>query len=851
MRDEWNPHFSLALLAKLALVAALPLLLTACESDEEKLAGFYSQAEAYAEEEKFQEAVIEYKNVLKINPNHADAHYALAKAYMSLGRARDAYWEMSETVRLDPSNIEAALSFGALSLVARDGEQALAMGDLAIENEPENHQGYILRGKALQLLKRDLEAEPDYLKAVEIDDDPDTIGTVAAYYASLEDGREKAEPWFWKAVELYPDNYRAHSLLAQFLMRDPARGEEAEQMFRAALETKPDNEDRVEDGYANLARFYFDRNRTEDGEATLRAGAERLPESTMLRFMLATFYRVEGNYEAAESVLRKTTQIDPEDPTPFLVLSSFLGGLERLEDALEAADSALAVAPDNTDARLRRAEILVDLGFHAANAEAIQRGTELSVLAADEPQIREGLEIVEAILAETPFQPQAEFVRGKAYLARGDRERGIESFRAASEGRPDWAQAHFALGSALAAVGEASMARVQVARALELDPGMHQARRVLATIHQTLGEHEYAIEQANRFMQINPDDNAMRVLVAQSLIKLGRREAALKELNKVPADQRDAGVEFALGRVLANLGQPEVARGHLLRVLEASPNNQKVLRSLFRLDQIPGGGMLKTYPETRALIVAAAEAEPEDGDLAQLLGMVQFTDGDLEAAEKSFVRATELAPDNIEAHQQLARFYSLTGRTDETIATYERAVAVRPESASLHHFLALLYEAQGEVDKAQASYENAIKYDDNHAFAKNNLAYLLADTGRDLDRALDLAQDAKALLPNDANAADTLGWVLFKRGVNGAAVGYLKESVDNADIDDPALGVMRHHLAQAYEADGSPDKAAEVLQAAIDDLEARQRAERAAGRDPISPPWESDVRNMLQRLGAS
>ncbi|MFT5696074.1 MAG: Tfp pilus assembly protein PilF, partial [Myxococcota bacterium] len=116
----------------------------ACQSDEEKLGDFLDKGLAYEVEDKHQEAVIEFKNVLKIDPNHADAHYQLAKAYMELGRARDAYWEMSETVRLDPSNTEAALSFGALSLVAGDPEQALAMGKLAMEGEPDNHQGYIL-----------------------------------------------------------------------------------------------------------------------------------------------------------------------------------------------------------------------------------------------------------------------------------------------------------------------------------------------------------------------------------------------------------------------------------------------------------------------------------------------------------------------------------------------------------------------------------------------------------------------------------------------------------------------------------------------------------------------------------
>ena len=62
--------------------------------------------------------------------------------------------------------------------------------------------------------------------------------------------------------------------------------------------------------------------------------------------------------------------------------------------------------------------------------------------------------------------------------------------------------------------------------------------------------------------------------------------------------------------------------------------------------------------------------------------------------------------------------------------------------------------------------------------------------------------------------------------------------------------MIRHHLAQAYEADGNTKRAAEVLRASIDDLEQRNKAERAQGRDPLSPPWESEVRSMLDRLSA-
>ena len=64
--------------------------------------------DAYLEEEAYAEAVIEYKNVLQIDPNDAVAHFGLARAYLALGGGR-ARWELQETIRLDPTHDEARL----------------------------------------------------------------------------------------------------------------------------------------------------------------------------------------------------------------------------------------------------------------------------------------------------------------------------------------------------------------------------------------------------------------------------------------------------------------------------------------------------------------------------------------------------------------------------------------------------------------------------------------------------------------------------------------------------------------------------------------------------------------------
>ena len=154
----------------------------------------------------------------------------------------------------------------------------------------------------------------------------------------------------------------------------------------------------------------------------------------------------------------------------------------------------------------------------------------------------------------------------------------------------------------------------------------------------------------------------------------------------------------------------------------------------------------------------------------------------------------------------------------------------------------------GEPAAAAKEYENALVLDEDLAQSKNNLAYLLAESGADLDRALTLAQEAKALMPDSAEAADTLGWILFKRGIASAAVGYLKEAVASMDIDDPNVGVVRHHLAQAYEANDQQAEAIAALELALAGLEQQPGEIRKQGGNSQQPEWLVQARQMLTRL---
>jgi tetratricopeptide (TPR) repeat protein len=254
---------------------------------------------------------------------------------------------------------------------------------------------------------------------------------------------------------------------------------------------------------------------------------------------------------------------------------------------------------------------------------------------------------------------------------------------------------------------------------------------------------------------------------------------------------------------------------------------------------------------SKARIAAALEADPENAQLHQLAGALALMERRGEDAEASFRKAIELDPHDLSGYERLARYYASTGRLEETARTYEQALEVKPDEAQLHHFLGVLYELSGDKERAIERYEEAIRHRPDLAEAKNNLAYIYAESGKNLDRALELAQEAKQQLPNAPSVADTLGWVLYKRGVLTASINYLQEAEAGTKPDDESLAVVRFHLAQAYEANGDTQQALAALDRSLETLEVQMQAVKERGADPgAEPAWAVEARALREKLQA-
>ena len=156
------------IVTRIGVLVACSLVLGACQDDGEKIVEHLGRGSAYQKAKDYPSAIIEYKNVLQIDPNNAAAHWGLAKGYLANQQIQEGFWELRETVRLDPDNKDAREQLSQLLLLGGDPEEALAqvceltwhLRDQAGERQVENakvgltvNQGLFGHGSSV-ILKR-------------------------------------------------------------------------------------------------------------------------------------------------------------------------------------------------------------------------------------------------------------------------------------------------------------------------------------------------------------------------------------------------------------------------------------------------------------------------------------------------------------------------------------------------------------------------------------------------------------------------------------------------------------------------------------------------------------------------
>ena len=171
----------------------------------------------------------------------------------------------------------------------------------------------------------------------------------------------------------------------------------------------------------------------------------------------------------------------------------------------------------------------------------------------------------------------------------------------------------------------------------------------------------------------------------------------------------------------------------------------------------------------------------------------------------------EREPDSGAAHRLLGGFHYTGGDLPKAELHLKRANEILPGDPMPVLYLGMMAERQGAIQQATGYYEKVLQLSPDNAVALNNLAYILAETGTDLDRALTLIQKARGLAPKDPNIADTLAFVYIKKDLPDSALPILEPVVSS----NPKTVIWRYHYALALYEKGLASRAKEQLETAL------------------------------------
>ena len=181
----------------------------------------------------------------------------------------------------------------------------------------------------------------------------------------------------------------------------------------------------------------------------------------------------------------------------------------------------------------------------------------------------------------------------------------------------------------------------------------------------------------------------------------------------------------------------------------------------------------------------------DKADLLAMLARAQLLTGDLKEAIKSIEESLRLEPGDLAHLFEEAWIYSHARQWDDAITRFEKLADLAPDRPRVQRLaqfsLSNLYVQKGEFRKGEEILEKILQVDPEDNQVNNDLGYLWADQGKNLERAEKMIRKAVAAEPENGAYLDSLGWVLFKLGKYEEAIGPIEKAVKKNTGGDNTL----------------------------------------------------------------
>lgn len=712
---------------------------------------------------------------------------------------------------------EAIVEFrNAVQQDQRFGEARLKLADAYVkENDPRNaFREYV---RAADLLPNSVEAQ-----------------TKAATFLMLAQQYEDAKTRAEKALALDPKNVEAQVLRANAMagLKDL---DGAVTEMEQAIKLDPAQAS----SYANLGQLQLARGNAAEAEQAFKKAIETDPKSVVAHLALANFYWSANRREEAEAELEASLALDPKHELANRAMATFLVGSGRAAEA-EPYAKALADISQGGAAKLALADYYIGLRRDKDALAVLARAAEdkaswaaaqsrVAAIQYASGQKEAGQKTIDEVLAKEPKNVQALLVKSRFLLTENKLDEALVPAKSATAADPNNAEPQFVLGSILAAKSDVEGAAAAMKEVLRLNPRATAAQVQLARLELARGQAASSVQYAEQAASAAPNDPTVRLTLARTLMGKGdlpRAEAEMKQL--LAAFPNAPGVHSQYGLLLMMKKDVAGAQRSFDKALELNADDFDAFRGRIGVDLAN-----KQFDQARARVEGYVAKNPKNAGALTMAARAYASMGDVGRTEQMLRQAIDADPARIEAYGMLGQLYLSQKKLDQAIVEFDAIGKRQPKNVGAPTMVAMILQMQGKNPEALKRYEDVMQIDSRAPVAANNLAWMYAEGGGNLDVALRLAQVAKEQLPDVPEVNDTLGFIYLKKDLANLAVPPLQAAIEK----DPQNPTYRYRLGVALARTG--DKAS-----------ARRELQQALKMRPDFPE-AADARKVLADLGAS
>lgn len=775
---------------KALISASFLAALASCGGGEDQQAKYLERAQEHFENENFDKATVDARNVLQINPKNMVAKTILADISLESGDLRKAFGSYSGILEEEPGNVDANVGLSRIHIAVRDYQKSLEHAEDALAVEPGNTKAQGFKALSLMGLEKNDEAFELAQSTLAVDAGNSAALAVVTQHFASQDSFADALPMLEKGAEANPDEPTI--TIMKFGVHQ-------------ALEDKPGM------------------------ERELISLTERFPEAEQYSTMLAGFYIREGESEKAEATVRRYAEENDTHEAKNRVVVYLL----QQESQEKAIAQAKAYIDEDKDTRMINAlaEVYLFTGDQEKGIETLYQSVETDSESVGAIEARARL--VQIYLQDKNFDQASALIgdildiesenevalmaRSAIYLSNGEIKEAITDLRTVTKNNPENMEAIRVLSQAQEAIGNRDLALDSYKRMIALgdrDPQTLASAARLAIQADQFEEAEQFIRAALEQQESQDDPSLVTNLVRLLALKEDWTEAESFAQRLVENENSAALGHYLKGAIALQTDRADDSLDHFKASLDAQPEAIESLAAY-------AAQLSKQSSEAEAVEFVEGHCQAHSfASCHYVLGTFYAQQQNFDAAEQELRKSLDMDDKAVRTYRQLAKVYVYKRDAVNYEATLTDAIE-STNSVEMKFDLATFFFGQKKYQQSVDIYEEIIAANPERALAaKNNVSMIYVDYLSSDENQL-LAQSYIADLQESDNPAylDTVGWVSYKLGDYDQAVTYVKAAVDKVG-DHPLL---RFHLGMAYYKAGDMELAKENLLLATSDIPPERR----------------------------